>query len=330
MLMVLVSVDTSASSIRAKKPGGARIYAVSHCWEAQQHPDPFGFQSRRLLDWFFLPSQTGIESVAGKFSPDSAWLFIDYICLPQYKRSGDEQVSFSRAMKAMHVLYAHAAIFHVVRLEDIAASEHLDLPNPFPSLGRFIITSMLRCVPGVRSPKFIEIYCESTNKVELRPFAELVLNRVPYAQRGWCIAEVQWMSTKESIHRYAPMTPAMFRERVKRGLEGEQDGLVLMFTHRDDMNIVVRLQEAVFLKHSQQRTKLCAFDLPLKEVEVLAETLPSFVNLKFLRVVYSSEADVDLFESCIAILQPVIPLCRRLSEATVVDRDRVANLLIKS
>ena len=228
------------------------------------------------------------------------------------------------------MLYAHAAIWHVIRLEDIAPSDYLDLPKP--------LASMFRCLRRVRSPKFtdiycekfIEIYCESTNKVELRPFAELVLNRVPYAQRGWCIAEVQWISTKDSIFGYAPMTPARFRERVKRGLEGEQDGLVLRFTHRDDLNIVVRLQEAVFLKHSQQRTKLCAFDLPLKEVEMLAETLPSFVNLKFLRVVITFEADVDLFESCIAILKPVIPLCNSLSEATVVllsNNDKHANLL---
>ena len=84
--------------------GSVRIYAVSHCWEAQQHPDPFGFQSSRLLDFFFPSSSTGVESVTGKMHPDSSWLFIDYICLPQYKRTEDEQVSFSRAMKAMHVL----------------------------------------------------------------------------------------------------------------------------------------------------------------------------------------------------------------------------------
>ena len=63
---------------------------------------------------------------------------------------------------------------------------------------------------------------------------------------------------------------------------------------------------------------------------MLAETLPSFVNLKFLRVVITFEADVDLFESCIAILKPVIPLCNSLSEATVVllsNNDKHANLL---
>ncbi|CAE7220398.1 unnamed protein product [Symbiodinium sp. CCMP2592] len=267
-----------------------RIYAISHCWEAQQHPDPFGFQCSKLVGWF-ASDGASIERI-GFMHPDSTWLFIDYICLPQYQRTEDEQVSFSRAMKAMHVLYAHAAIYHVIRLEDIAPSPHFPMP------------------------KFIEIYCESTSKVELRPFAELALNRVPYSQRGWCIAEVQWMSTKDSIFGYAPLTPAMFQERVKRGLEGRQDGLTLKFTHRDDLHNVVRLQEAVFLKHSQRRKKLEAYDLPLQELQVLAETLPHFVNLEVLRVVWH-EADVGLFDSCIAILKPVIARCTRLSEATV-------------
>ena len=265
-----------------------RIYTVSHCWEAQQHPDPFGFQCRRLLDWF----RSSRSEYGGTFYPDTSWLFIDYICLPQYKRTEEEEVCFRRAMKAMHVLYAHAAIWHVIRLEDIAPTLHFQLSD------------------------FIEIYCESTNKVELRPFAELLLNRVPYSQRGWCIAEVQWMSTKDSIFGYAPLTPTMFQERVKRGLEDREDGLVLKFTHRDDLDIVVRLQETVFLQHSQQRKRLEAYYLSLNELQVLAETLPSFANLEILRVVLKS-ADEDLFNGCIATLRAAIPRCRRLRTATV-------------
>ena len=32
-----------------KKHNVKSIYSVSHCWEAKQHPDPFGFQARELL-----------------------------------------------------------------------------------------------------------------------------------------------------------------------------------------------------------------------------------------------------------------------------------------
>eukprot|EP00439_Symbiodinium_sp_Y106_P037079 s2862_g4.t1 len=210
-------------------------------------------------------------------------------------------------MKAMHLLYAHAAVFHVIRLED------LGFRHFYP-------------------PKFIEIYCETMDKVELRPFAELVLNRVPYAQRGWCIAEVQWMSTKENIYGYAPMTPTMFQERIKRGLEGKEDGLVLKFTHRDDLEAVVKLQETVFVRHCQKRKKLQAHDLPLQELQVLAETLPSLVNLEVLSLIFESD-DVEIFDSCTATLRPAIRRCNRLRTATVFQlgnsnrRDRLADLL---
>ncbi|CAE7574344.1 unnamed protein product [Symbiodinium sp. CCMP2456] len=196
-------------------------------------------------------------------------------------------------MKAMHLLYAHAAVFYVIRLEDMGM--------------------------GLFPPEFIEIYCETTDQVERRPFSELVMNRVPYTQRGWCIAEVQWMSAKSGIHGYAPLTPAMFQERVKRGLEDKPDGLVLKFTHRDDLEAVVRLQEKVFLQHSQKRKRLQAHDLPLKELQVLAETLPSFENLEILSVVFEESVDVD-FDACIATLRAAIPLCKGLRTATVVQR----------
>ena len=107
----------------AKDP--VRIYTVSRCWEAQQHPDPFGFQCSRLLDWF----RSSRSEYGGTFYPDTSWLFIDYMCLPQYKRTEEEEVCFRRAVKAMHVLYAHAAIWHVIRVEDIAPSPHFQMSN---------------------------------------------------------------------------------------------------------------------------------------------------------------------------------------------------------
>ena len=53
-----------------RKPGSARsqtvyIYSLSHCWEAQQHPDPFGFQQRRLLS-FFLKTASPEKELARK------------------------------------------------------------------------------------------------------------------------------------------------------------------------------------------------------------------------------------------------------------------------
>ena len=196
---------------------------------------------------------------------NSCWIFIDYMCLPQYKRTEEQQQHFSRAMKAMHVLYAHAAIHEVVRLENIKP---------------LVVSST--------DQRFIEVYCEATGKVEPRPFTELLLNSIPYSQRGWCIAEVQWMTTKDNIADYAPMTPAMFQDRVKRGRDDPSDpgGLVLIFTHRNDAEAVMILQEKVFLQHVQERFRLRARWLPCEQVRVLATTLASLSKLRHLELWY--------------------------------------------
>ena len=286
------------------KPGSASslqivFYSLSHCWEAQQHPDPFGFQQRRLLSLFSQTAGAGEEygqkNVAvlrGANDPYSSWLLIDYICLPQYKRTAQEQRYFCRAMESMHVLYAHAAIAHVIRLQGITPTEELN-----------------RCMHSGS----IEIFCETTNKVEPRPYTDLVLNRVPYPQRGWCVAEVQWMNTRATCYSYAPMLPAIFQEQAKRGMQGASDGLVLTFTHRDDGHAVVQLQEKVFLQQFQQRQELLVFGLPLDEVLVLAQTLPSLVNLESLHVSFQvREKDVNV---CVAVLAESVSKCKRLREA---------------
>ncbi|CAE7470177.1 Nlrc5 [Symbiodinium sp. CCMP2592] len=125
----------------------------------------------------------------------------------------------------------------------------------------------------------IDMYCEATGKFEARPLSELVLNRTPYPQRGWCVAEVQWMNTKDEVFGCSPMPPAVFQERVARGEQGLADGLPLKFTHRSDAKLVSRMQEEVFLQHARRRKRLEACSLPQHEVSILALALPHFVNL---------------------------------------------------
>eukprot|EP00439_Symbiodinium_sp_Y106_P031361 s2862_g3.t1 len=72
-------------AFRRQGKSPVRIYSVSHCWEAQQHPDPLGFQCSQLLNWFRCA--LGFHAAGLSSHPDSTWLFIDYICLPQYKRT---------------------------------------------------------------------------------------------------------------------------------------------------------------------------------------------------------------------------------------------------
>ena len=96
------------------------------------------------------------------------------------------------------------------------------------------------------------------------------------------MAERQWMSTKEIIKGFAPMTPARFRERVERGHHELPEGLVLKFTHRSDEDIVVNLQEKIFVQQAQKLEGLLARSLPESEFLFLAESIPHFVNLQHL------------------------------------------------
>ena len=256
------------------------IFSVSHCWEAKHHPDPFGFQARELL-----PNIVD----CGLWSP---MVFIDFICLPQYYRTAEEHVFFQRAMANMHLLYAHQFVHRVVRLENLADENAKRSP-----------------------PDFIDIYFEEegaepgSGKFGPQPFNKLELNGTPYHERGWCEAEKQWMSTKEIIKGFAPMAPAKFRERVDRGHRNFPDGLVLKFTHRSDEEIVVKLQEKIFLLQAPKRKELKAWTLPESELLILADSLPHFVNVRFLEF-WNLEIHEGAAMALIAGLRPLRQLRR--------------------
>ena len=250
------SMRTALATIEEyKKQHAIWVFSVSHCWEAKQHPDPFGFQARELLSQF-----------GHHFGGVSCFFFIDFMCLPQYYRTPDEQVFFKKAMANMHVLYAHASLFHVFRLEKLADERAKASP-----------------------PDFIHIYYEEeagkpgSGKFGPQPFNKLVLNDTPYHERGWCEAEKQWMSTKVHIRGFAPMTPARFQECVERGHQNLPDGLVLKFTHRSDEEIVMKLQEKIFVQQASRRRYMDVLELPESELLLLAESLPHFINLEELR-----------------------------------------------
>ena len=265
------------------------ILSVSHCWEAKQHPDPFCFQAQGLPgDWKSSKALHGKE-LHGDFL---SWIFVDFLCLPQYYRTPEEQVFFKRAMANMHVLYAHRCIGMVFRLEDLTDES----AKAFP-------------------PDFIDIYYEEagaepgSGKFGPQPFNKLEFNDTPYHERGWCVAEIQWMCTKTRIKGFAPMTPAMFRERVERGRRELPGGVILKFTHRSDEEIVVELQEKIFLQQAPARKTLVANGLGQLELLVLAGSLPYFVNLETLIF-----EDSELGEaSAVALIAGLKPL-RHLKE----------------
>ncbi|CAE7786038.1 LZTR1 [Symbiodinium sp. CCMP2456] len=208
------------------------------------------------------------------------WVFVDYICLPQYHRTKQEQHFFKRAMRAMHVLYSHKAVRYVVRLEELTQQ-----------------------MEGVPPPASIDIYYEESTepgkgKFGPQPFSKLDFNNTPYHCRGWCVAECQWMSSKTVAARgIAPMTPERFRQRVELARQNMPGGLPLVFTHRADEEAVLHLQEEVFLKQARRHQQLVVRELPLQEQLFLAEALPHFTEVTlvvFVGCVIEEEAAVAL------------------------------------
>ena len=266
----------------AATSGERVILSVSHTWESKQHPDPWRWQLQSLLQYLQRDLSLSAKRVAffRKECNIQFWIFIDFMCLPQYRRSEEEQELFMRAMRSMHLLYAHQHICRVIRLEELTPESQKSTSGS------------------------ISIYCEETGKFEPRPFAELVPNSTPYFMRGWCVAEVQWMSTKVAFFGLSPMAPAEFQERVARGDQGLADGLCLKFTHRSDQELVTQLQEVVFLEHARLRTRLVAYGLPQQEIAILTNAFPHFVNLEFLNIEKGSWHSIVELAHCIEHLRP--------------------------
>ena len=201
---------------RGEKTEIGRIVSVSHVWEAREHPDPYGFQLQKL-------------ATSGKLRGQDC-LFVDYVSLFQFKRLDETQEeSFRRAMKNMHVLYAHEHT-RTLRVESL--------------------TPEGRIKDAWCHGELVEVYDLRSGHVKPVLAADLIQNRTAYHQRGWCVAELQWSSTRSESNRsqevdssesdqagVAPMDPDTFRATV---------GDTLKFTHRSDADAVMQLQRRVF------------------------------------------------------------------------------------
>ena len=92
------------------KEGGCPFVAISHCWEAREHPDPSRHQLRLIVQQILnLGSPTLPKSwLMRRNLPQDYYFFIDFMSLYQYERSTDEQNrSFQAAMRNMQVIYCH-------------------------------------------------------------------------------------------------------------------------------------------------------------------------------------------------------------------------------
>ncbi|CAE7853798.1 NLRC3, partial [Symbiodinium sp. KB8] len=148
---------------------------------------------------------------------------------------------------------------------------------------------------------------------------ELVENRVPYGDRGWCRGEVQWSCARnrtaqhqridagDQVGRDEPWSwsgccmPITLRNKKKsrfRHLALELKGKVPMspaafeelmadarFTHRSDKEAVCQLQAKIFHDKVSACEQAVLENLPAEEVRQLAESLKFYKRLRALKLI---------------------------------------------
>eukprot|EP00913_Durusdinium_trenchii_P013985 g13132.t1 len=223
---VQMSALVTHSEVRKWAAGSkdAIICSVSHAWETREHPDPCCFQLGHLVDTISLYEAAYYSEI---------WVFYDYTSLYQFERETDAQrESFARAMGNMHVMYAHDCSL-TLRIEGLTP----------PHIWNAMLKDESRKVP---------VYHMPSGSLQALPLKELMHNRTPYLQRGWCLAEVQWSAVRgttaqnqciygfydESSSGQVPLTPEAFAEQMRTSA----------FTHRNDAETVVELQKKVFFE----------------------------------------------------------------------------------
>jgi len=256
----------------------AMLISVSHAWETREHPDPCGDQLKRLVSCLSLYDAAYFSEI---------WVFYDYVSLFQYERQTDaETESFRRSMSHMHMCYAHECN-RTLRLEALTPDDVWDaaLQN---------------------SEHLVMVYDVESKTVRGRPLKELVHNRVPYRDRGWCKAEVEWSSCRSrseqnqridapgseanseefELKGKVPMAPEVFQEDMKKAA----------FTHRNDAGEVQKLQQDIYYEKVSVCEAAVLTNLPEGELGRLAKALKDYKKLKILRLLNIEVGDEEARE----------------------------------
>jgi len=251
----------------ADEPKRAVICSISHAWEAREHPDPCGHQLLQVVHHTSL-------YVAAYFA--EIWVFFDYVSLFQYLRESDaQQASFGLAMENMHVMYSHEMSV-TLRVESLTPAE--------------------RWAKALHDDEMITVFHAASKVVKRVLIKDLVHNPTPYANRGWCIGEMEWSSDRQAT--------AQNQLIDIRDSDGQEGGLKLLgrvptapehfevkmetaaFTHRSDAKAVVHLQEKIFVEKVRRNESLNLEGLPRSEFQRLLHALPYFEVLQSITLVH--------------------------------------------
>ncbi|CAE7879451.1 NLRC3, partial [Symbiodinium sp. KB8] len=138
----------------------------------------------------------------------------------------------------------------------------------------------------------VPVFHEASGAVQQLPLKELVENRVPYGDRGWCRGEVQWSCARNRTAQHqridagdqvggdelkgkVPMSPAVFEQLMADA----------QFTHRSDKEAVSQLQAKIFHDKVSTCEEAVLENLPAEEVRHLAESLKFYKPLRALKLI---------------------------------------------
>ena len=155
--------------------------------------------------------------------------------------------------------------------------------------------------------KFVKVYDPQSRTVMPKKLRDLIANRTAYEARGWCMAEIEWSSTRshsfqhqkidrhkdlkesdeEELKGRVPMSPDDFEEKMRNA----------QFTHRSDASQVILLQKKVFHEKAEKCEKALFQNLPEGELGKLARSLKYYKTLRTLEVLRfeCSEDEATLF-----------------------------------
>ncbi|CAE7197679.1 NLRC3 [Symbiodinium natans] len=224
----------------------AVICSISHCWESRFHPDPCGYQLEKIVDCISLYDAA---------YDDDIWVFYDYVSVLHFPNTWNNSKGY------MHKLFSHECSLT-------------------------LIVEGLTPETVWQAKRHVPIYDQLTGQVERVNMNNLKQNRIPYFERGWCRAEVEWsiMRGRPAQHQWVdshacsryrvPMTPESFKTWMADAkFKDEADKELLTHLHKQIYKAkFVHSQEAVF-EH-----------VPASEVSKLAAELTKVKQLRALRI----------------------------------------------
>ena len=207
------------------------------------------------------------------------WVFFDYVSLFQFFRETEAQeASFGLAMANMHVMYAHE-LSVTLRIESLTPAE--------------------RWSKAIDEDEVITVFHAESSVVKPVLIKDLKHNPTPYANRGWCIGEMEWSSDRQETAQNQ-----LIDIRSDTDTAGQQDGApellgrvptspehfavkmkTAAFTHREDAPAVVHLQEKIFLEKVKRNQELSLEMLPGSQILALAHALRYFEVLQTIALV---------------------------------------------